>query len=131
MSGLDVIAIIVSLASLLFVVYQSAVLRTTLHNQIFESFVDNSLKIDDILITYPELRKYIYYGAEVNESTPDLDRIMSVVELIVDTLENLDIYKKYIPKDRLPGWINFMEDMKKTPAYRYYCKKHSSWYETE
>ena len=35
MSGLDVIAIIVSLASLLFVVYQSAVLRTTLHNQIF------------------------------------------------------------------------------------------------
>ena len=50
------------------------------------------------------MRKYVFGGEKVDENTPDLDllmsldRLMSIVEFVVDAVENIEVYKKYITK---------------------------------
>lgn len=131
MQVLDIIAIVISIISLLAVLYQNISLKITLENQIYESFISNSLEIDRLLIEYPHIRKYVYYGEKVDDSTPDIDRIMSVIEFIVDCVENIEVYKKYIPKNRRDGWMKFIFDVQNTPAYIYYIDKHGSWFEVK
>lgn len=126
---LDILAVVISIIGFFAALYECYSLKKTLDNQIYESFISNSLEIDRLLIEYPEMRKYVYYGEEVNESTPDLDRIMSIVEFVVDAVENIQVYERYIPKERKDGWLKFAEDVTKTPAYKYYIKQHGSWFE--
>ena len=52
----------------------------------------NSLEIDRLLIEHPELRKYVYYGENVDENTENLDQLMSLIEFIVDATENIEVY---------------------------------------
>ena len=131
MDVIDVVLMIAELVGLIALIYQSINLKVTIGNQIFESFVSNSLEIDRILIEYPQIRKYVYGGKPVDENTEDIDRIIAVVEMIVDISENIEVYKRYIPKNRRKGWMKFVEDIKKTPSYEYYMKQCGEWYESE
>ena len=124
----DVITLLFSLASLVGLVYQSVNLKQTINSQIYQNFVANSLEIDRILIEKPELRKYVYYGEPIDDNTENLDQILSFIELVIDISENIEVYKKYIPKSRREGWFNFLNDTKKTPAYKFYMEKHQEWY---
>lgn len=128
MDLLDFITILISVASLVGLIYQSYNLKATINSQIYQNFVANSLEIDRILIERPELRKYIYYCEPIDENTEDLDRILSLIELIVDVSENIEVYEKYIPKARKEGWFKFIKDVKSTPAYVFYMRKHADWY---
>ncbi len=128
MDWFAIISVVVSVASLLGLLYQNLNLRNTINSQIYQNFVANSLEIDRILIEKPYLRKYVYYGEPVDENTENLDEIMSFVELIMDISENIELYKKYIPKSRKEGWLIFVNDLKCTPAYKFYIKKHGDWY---
>lgn len=128
---IEILAIVISVISLFAALYQSLGLKRTLDNQIYESFISNSLEIDRLLIEYPEMRKYVYYGEKVDENTPDLDRIMSIVEFVVDAVENIEVYKKYIPKNRREGWMKFVRDVTHTPACEYYNKIHGTWFEVK
>ena len=128
---LEIVAIVISVVSLVAALYQSFGLKKTLDNQIYESFISNSLEIDRLLIEYPEIRKYVYYGEPVDDNTPDIDRIMSVIEFVVDAVENIEVYKKYIPKSRRDGWLKFVDDVTHTPAYEYYNEKHGLWFEVK
>lgn len=129
MSLIEIITLAISIISLVAVIYQSINLKLTIESQIYQSFITNSLEIDKVLVEHPHLRKYVYYNEEVNDNTENLDEIMSLIELIIDTTENVEVYKKYIPKSRRDGWLVFVEDMKKTSAYKYYMKKHFLWFE--
>lgn len=59
---IEILAIVISVISLFAALYQSLGLKRILDNQIYESFISNSLEIDRLLIEYPEMRKYVYYG---------------------------------------------------------------------
>lgn len=124
----DIITLLISAVSLIGVIYQSINLKQTINSQIYQNFVANSLEIDRILIEKPELRKYVYYGKPIDENTENLDQILSFIELVVDITENIEVYKKYIPKSRQEGWLEFVKDIKKTPAYGFYMEKHKEWY---
>ena len=128
MDVFNVIATIVSVASVLALIYQTINLKQTINSQIYQNFVANSVEIDRILIDNPELRKYVYDGAPVDDNTENLDKILAMVELIVDITENLEVYEKYIPKSRRDGWMHFVQDVKNTPAYEYYMKRNQAWY---
>ncbi len=127
----DIITLVISLVSLIGLIYQSINLKQTINSQIYQNFVANSLEIDRILIERPYLRKYVYYGEPIDENTENLDEILSFIELVTDISENIEVYEKYIPKSRKVGWLAFVKDVKSTPAYEFYCKKHGSWYEEE
>lgn len=128
MDVFNVIATIVSVASVLALIYQTVNLKQTINSQIYQNFVANSVEIDRILIDNPELRKYVYDGAPVDDNTENLDKILAMIELIVDITENLEVYEKYIPKSRRDGWMRFVQDVKNTPAYEYYMKRNQAWY---
>lgn len=128
MEILNIIATVISIISLIAVLFQSLILKVTIDNQIYSSFISNSVELDKILIEYPDIRKYVYDNEPVTDQTPDLDRIMSVVELAIDITENIEVYKKYIPKSRYDGWIRFVKDIESTCAYQYYMKKHGPWF---
>ena len=96
MDILNIIATVISIISLIAVLFQSIILKVTIDNQIYSSFISNSIELDKILIEYPDIRKYVYDNETVTDQTPDLDRIMSVVELAIDITENIEVYKKYI-----------------------------------
>ena len=53
---------------------------------------------------------------------------MSAVELAIDITENIEVYKKYIPRSRFEGWMQFVKDIESTHAYKYYMKKYGSWF---
>ena len=61
-----------------------------------------------------------------NKAIWELDK--EEIELVIDVSENIEVYKKYIPKSRREGWFNFVKDTKKTPAYKFYMEKHKEWY---
>lgn len=128
---IEIVAIVISVVSLSAALYQSVGLKRTLDNQIYETFISNSLEIDRLLIEYPEMRKYVYYGEKVDENTPDLDRLMSIVEFVVDAVENIEVYKNYIPRNRREGWLRFVNDVTHTPAFEYYMKIHGKWFEVK
>ena len=128
MEILNIIGTVISIISLIAVLFQSIILKVTIDNQIYSSFISNSVELDKILIEYPDIRKYVYDNEPVTDQTPDLDRIMSVVELAIDITENIEVYKKYIPKSRYDGWIQFVKDIESTCAYQYYMKKYGSWF---
>lgn len=120
---------LIGVISLVALVYQSYNLRVTINNQIYQSFITNSVEIDKTLIDYPQIRKYVYDNAPLPESQEELDRILSTMELIVDITENIEVYNKYIPKIRREGWMRFVHDVQKTNAYRYYMNKYGKWFE--
>lgn len=124
----DIITLLISGVSLVGLIYQSINLKQTIHSQIYQNFVANSLEIDRILIEKPELRKYVYYGEPVDEKTENIDQILSFIELVIDISENIEVHKKFIPKARRDGWFAFVNDTKKTPAYKFYMEKHKEWY---
>ncbi len=128
---MEIAALIISIVSFIAVLYQNLKMKVTLDNQIYASFVNNSLEIDHILIKYPEFRKYVYGGLPVDENTPDIDRLMSIMELVIDITENIEVYERYIPKSRRTGWLAFVKDVKSTPLHEYYQKMYGNWYETE
>ena len=126
----EIIAAVISVASLLGLIYQSINLQETINSQIYQNFVSHSLEIDHILIERPYLRKYVYYNAEIEENMdPErLDELMSFIELIVDISENVELYQRHIPRSRRDGWMQFFKDVQATPAYACYMERHASWY---
>jgi hypothetical protein len=131
MNVVGVITSIIGIVSLIALIYQSYNLRATIGSQIYQSFITNSVEVDKILIEYPHIRKYVYDNVSVDEETEELDRIMSVIELIIDITENIEVYRKYIPKARHDGWMQFVHDTQSTNAYRYYMNKYGKWFEVK
>ena len=60
MDILNIIATVISIISLIAVLFQSIILKVTIDNQIYSSFISNSIELDKILIEYPDIRKYVY-----------------------------------------------------------------------
>lgn len=124
----NLIAVPTAVISVLLLIKQTRQLDDTMRSQVYQGLIDNSLKIDQLLIEHPELRKYIYGKEPVDEKTPDLDKLMSVTEFMIDIVDNLKAQEKYIPKPLIPGWRNFAQDVLNSPATRYFLEKHGTWY---
>lgn len=128
MEAISVITATIAFGSLIAVIYQSINLKVTIDNQIYQSFIHNSIEVDKVLIEYPNIRKYVYDDDPISDDTEDLDRIMSVIELLVDITENIEVYMEYIPKSCRDGWRQFVNDIQSTHAYQYYMGKYGHWF---
>ena len=91
MDVLGIVTSVIGVRSLLTLIYQSINLRATIDNQIYQSLTSNSVEVDKILAEYLNVRKYVYDNATIDDETEDLDRNMSVVEMIIDIAENIEV----------------------------------------
>lgn len=131
MNTLSIISTLISIISLLAILFQSIILKKTIDNQIYSSFISNSVELDKMLIEHPYIRKYVYDNEPVTYETENLEQIMSAVELAIDITENIEVYKKYIPKSRRQGWLKFAADIKNTYAYTFYMERYGEWFKND
>ena len=124
----NLIAAPTALITIIFLIMQARQLDQTLRSQVYQGLIDNSLKIDQLLIEHPEFRKYIYEGEAVNENTPEIEKLMSLMEFVVDIVDNLGAQERYIPKSLVGGWRAYAQDVMRSPAASYFLQKHGHWY---
>ena len=119
---------LITFVTVCFLYRQIKMQTVSTNNQVYQNFVNNSLEIDRTLIQYPQFRKYVYGNEPLDSSNPDYELIMSVEELIVDVVENIDVFKKEIPEEYVDGWDNFVELVKKSSAYDEFINHYGYWY---
>ena len=124
------IAVIVSIVSVLVVLSQSVILYVTIKKQIYQSFLSSIIEFNKVLMEHADLRKYLYDGEPVTDETENLPQLMTLIEMILDISENIELNTKNIPKSKRHGWQAYVEDFKKTPAYNYYIskQKYNNWF---
>jgi hypothetical protein len=135
MSFIEVIQLVVNLVgmpiaivSVLFLIRQTRQLDETLRSQVYQGLIDNSLKIDQLLIDNPAFRKYIYGGEPIQDGDPDVDKLMGIMEFMVDIVDNLKVQEKFIPEPLVKGWRNFAQEVLSSPAAERFLQRHGSWY---
>ena len=103
-------------------------------NQIYSSFVEDCVQLDQTMIHHVECRKYnIDQGskADIEKITdPSLkDTIMTLEEQIIDSMENVCTYLEQIPIHQRKTWIDYVESMRGTPAFKFYTEHYNpEWY---
>jgi len=125
---ISLVAAPTAIISVLFLIRQTRQLDETLRSQVYQGLIDNSLKIDQLLIDHPDFRKYIYGNEPVTQNTPNLETLMSVMEFMIDIVDNLGVQKKFIPTPMLQGWRNFAQEVVNSPAAKYFLETHHGWY---
>lgn len=106
----NVISFPLVIVSILALLRQNRQLERSIKSQVYQSLIENSLKIDSLLIENPEFRKYIYNNEAITEDTPELDKLMAVMEFMMDVIDNLKAQEKYIPGDLQLGWQKFGDE---------------------
>ena len=103
-----------------------------LKNQVYKSFVNDALGLDQLIIQYPEYRKYALGDAPIPDTMTEeeIARLFSIEEYIIDSLENVHTYLDKIPESQRETWIDYEKTIKATTGYKYYMKhaKHH-WYD--
>lgn len=127
-SMVTIIGLPVATISVVALIYQNYQLTASLKSQVYQGLIDNSLKIDSLMIEYPTFRKYIYGSEPVNDKTSDLDKLMGVTEFMLDVIDNINAQQDFIPKKFRPGWKDFVETVLQSPAAQYFTRLHGSWY---
>jgi uncharacterized protein len=117
-----------AVVALFLVIKQMRQLDDTLRSQVYQGLIDNSLKIDELLIEKPEFRKYVYGEEKIDENTPGIDQIMSVMEFVVDVMDNVKAQEEFIPKEEKIGWKQFSQEVLRSPAALFFMQKHGLWY---
>lgn len=115
--SIEFCALIISIITILFLIYQTRIQTITTKNQIYQNFVNNSLEIDRALIEHPEMRDYVYGNKEVDEAKVDVNLLMSIEELLVDVVENIYVFRNSLPAKRREGWMEFARNVRQSPAY--------------
>ena len=126
----QIIVAICTIVTLLFLIMQIRSQNNTLKNQVYTTFVNGVLEIDKILIQYPELRKYVVDKEPIDPSMDEnnIARLMSIEELIIDSLENIETYKDCIPESELQTWEDYERSIKDTSGFKYYLENTSHPY---
>lgn len=117
-----------ALIALFLIIKQINQFNMSLRSQVYQELINNSLEIDKLLIEKPELRKYIYGDAIVSADIPEVDQIMSLMEMIVDVLDNLGAQYKFIPKSEKEGWQLYAKQILSSPAAEYFITENGSWF---
>lgn len=123
-----VIASVAAIAGLAGLIVQLRLVIRSTESQVYQGLIANSLKIDEILLERPHLRKYIYDRAPVPPADVSPEELESFVELVVDVVDNLRIQERYIPDDARKGWREFTVDLLGQPAVITFLQSRGHWY---
>lgn len=123
-----IIGLPLAFLSVIALLFQNRQLAQSTKSQVYQGLIDNSLKIDALLIENPELRKYIYGGQPLPQDTREVDRLMAVLEFVNDIVDNLRAQEKYIPRKLRPGWRAFANDVTASPSMQHFMEAHGHWY---
>jgi len=76
---------------------QSKYVAETIKVSIYQGSEDKSIAIDQVFVTYPELRPYFYSGQDIDENHPDYSRVLAVADLMLDFFDSILLQPQYFP----------------------------------
>lgn len=127
---LNIVTIPVAIVTVFLLLKQAKQLDETLKSQVYQGLIDNSLKIDQLMIENPEYRKYIYDHEPIPEEAKDLEKLWGILDFALDVVDNVKAQERFIPKPFLPGWRAFAALVLEQPATKYYMeRKYGFWFE--
>ncbi|MEU4384456.1 hypothetical protein [Promicromonospora sp. NPDC023805] len=122
------VGITVSLGGLVGLTIQIVRLRRSLQSQVYQGLIANSLKLDELMISNPKLRKYIYDGAPVPPDDMDESELEALIEFVVDVIDNFKAQEGSVPKQARPGWQAFADHVMEQPAVIQFMSKRGHWF---
>jgi hypothetical protein len=126
--GAIVVGSIAALGGVVGLAMQLAGLRSSFESQVYQRLIENAFRIDELMISRPALRKYIYDHAPIPQTDFDPDEFESIIELIVDFVDNVRVQERFIPKAALPGWRATMNEILDQPAVVDFMTRRRHWY---
>ena len=128
-----VLALIVSIAGLVYQQYQSSEISLQSDLTIHFMLMERNANILEMMVEYPDLRPFFYDNAAWPPQEPKLySQAMTMAELWTDLFEQVIIQLENLPRDMAPTWKRYATDMYATsPAIRSYFKESCKWYVQE
>ncbi|MEQ9436122.1 hypothetical protein [Hyphomonas sp.] len=125
----DVSGLAITLAGFVFVIMQirrlGQSIRTTAHAAIYSQAADFRTH----LMTYPELRKYFFDGANIETGHPDYERAATLSELFLNYLEHLSVQKSHFAGTDGTAWIKFAgQSLERSPISRRRLQENEAAY---
>ena len=104
------VAVILNVLLVCVNIFSYKTLNNQLKNQLYASFIKDVLEIDKILIKYPEYRKYIVESDPLPKymKSDDLNRLLSIEEMVIDSMENVAAHLSKIPKNQSRTWYDYL-----------------------
>ena len=84
-----------------------------------------------LLVTYPELRRYVYEGEPLPESGNDLARVQTLCELLCDAAETTLVVAARMPHAAtdLQGWARYARSiLDSSPGCASIVERYPHWY---
>jgi len=130
-SILTIFGFIVTVATLIFLLYQCKILKSSLRTQSFQNLFNNMINIDMYFANNPILKLYVHGEKELPKDTKSFEYIqaMSACELFLDHFEEIVGCKSVMSNEMWEGWSKYMKKMyKSSKALRDYIEENRSKY---
>ena len=122
------VTIIIAFSSVILLIRQTNQLGKTLKSQVYQGLIENSLKIDLLIIDNPEINDYLYGKKKIIKTMKNYGKIIAMIDFIIDIIDNIKVQEKYIPKQAIPGWKSYTNEMLNLPGIKYYLGYRKNWY---
>lgn len=133
-SILTVFGFMVTLATLIFLLYQCYILKASLRTQSFQNLFSNMINIDLFFAQNPSIKLLVYeercLPKDINSS--EYVQAMSACELLLDHFEEVFGCKNVMSKDMWLGWSTYMRKVySNSKALRHYVEMNRGKYYEE
>jgi len=124
---MDNIQIFVSLAGLLLALVglpilfvQLRELQRSVRSSAHAALYMQSAEVRAHLVAYPHLRKYFFDGAEISKGHEEYDRVVTIAELYLNTLEHIAVTTESFGRDNEPALERFVRHtLERSPIMRH------------
>jgi hypothetical protein len=124
---IQVVGIILVVASLGFVLYQTRQTAEIARRQAYEGGSGQMSAIDNIFVEHPELYPYFYDGKVITKNDPEYFKVLTVAMAITNFLEGT------LPRDGaqpMPWWVKYMNDQFAiSPIMCDYLEERQNWFD--
>jgi hypothetical protein len=119
-------ALMVSLGSAF---YSYRLSRRAHHVNTYYGAISLFRDLDNVFISYPELRAYFYGGKQATGDDSNAMRVQAVAELVCDVFEWIWHRQEKLTGSDKGGWQAYILDtFAQSPALRHHFVQHTSWY---
>ncbi len=89
--------------------------------------------MDQLFITYPDLRPYFYLGKEISEGDPNYARVLAIAEFLLDYFGSILIQHRRFPQIWPTNWWEpyFTHVFANSPILCWYLESTVDWYHEE
>ena len=130
LSALGVIAMpVVTLLGFAFLYFQIKTASKTIESQATAEIYGLGMRLYEMVVAYPELRRHLYEQSEVPNDSADRDRLLIACEMYCDFFEYVIAESAVIGDDVRGAWIAMMREMvAQSPSLRKFVDERRDQY---